>query len=58
MYAALYGVSFAYRLHHLANLICAWLVAVHWSTSGWSWARLVQVLGGSGNDEGRLKKRP
>ena len=29
IYAALYGVSFAYMLHHLVNIVCAWLVAVH-----------------------------
>ncbi|KAK0899514.1 GPI inositol deacylase [Friedmanniomyces endolithicus] len=29
LYAAVYGVSHAYRLHHLANALCAWLFAVH-----------------------------
>ena len=59
VYAGLYGVSFAYRLHHLANLICAWLVAVHFSTSASSWTRLGQLLGGTDTSEGeKLKKRP
>ncbi|KAK0844020.1 GPI inositol deacylase [Friedmanniomyces endolithicus] len=31
LYAAVYGVSHAYRLHHLANALCAWLFAVHLS---------------------------
>ncbi|KAF2034280.1 PGAP1-domain-containing protein [Setomelanomma holmii] len=28
-YAALYGVTYAYVLHHLANLLCAWLIVIH-----------------------------
>ncbi|KAL6708035.1 GPI inositol deacylase [Coniothyrium glycines] len=28
-YAAMYGVTYAYVLHHLANVLCAWLVVVH-----------------------------
>lgn len=31
VYAAVYGVSYAYMLHHLVNALCAWLVAVHFS---------------------------
>ena len=60
MYAALYGVSFAYRLHHLANLVCAWLVLVHSSTSAWSLRKVTQMLGGAdGADEkSDPKKRP
>jgi len=30
--AALYGVSYAYYLHHVVNIFCAWLVVVHLST--------------------------
>lgn len=29
VYAAVYGVSYAYVLHHLVNLVAAWLVIVH-----------------------------
>lgn len=29
VYAAVYGVSYAYMLHHLVNIGCAWLVAIH-----------------------------
>jgi glycosylphosphatidylinositol deacylase len=29
LYAAIYGVTYAYRLHHLLNLLAAWLFAVH-----------------------------
>jgi len=29
LYAAIYGVTYAYRLHHLLNILAAWLFAVH-----------------------------
>ena len=32
-YAAVYGVTFAYRLHHLANIVALWLVCLHFSTT-------------------------
>jgi glycosylphosphatidylinositol deacylase len=32
-YAAVYGVTYAYVLHHLANILCAWLVAIHFDSS-------------------------
>lgn len=38
-YAAVYGVTYAYVLHHLANILCAWLVAIHFHPSGQSPAR-------------------
>src|SRR5437870_3157329 len=28
-YAAIYGVTYAYLLYHLANILCAWLVLIH-----------------------------
>lgn len=35
-YAAVYGVTYAYVLHHLANILCAWLVGIHVDASGLS----------------------
>jgi glycosylphosphatidylinositol deacylase len=32
-YAAVYGVTYAYVLHHLANMLCAWLVAIHFDVA-------------------------
>lgn len=33
--ASIYGVSYTYILHHLVNVICAWLVCVHiWGSGG------------------------
>ncbi|KAH3996450.1 GPI inositol-deacylase [Parastagonospora nodorum] len=56
-YAAVYGVTYAYVLHHLANILCAWLVAIHFDTSGLAFedsSEGVEVVGGG--SEG--KKRP
>ncbi|ROW09481.1 hypothetical protein VMCG_02423 [Cytospora schulzeri] len=41
VYAAIYGVSYGYMIHHLVNIVAAWLVIVHatadsWSLAGWS----------------------
>ncbi|KAL9020203.1 MAG: hypothetical protein Q9185_002573 [Variospora sp. 1 TL-2023] len=33
VYAAVYGVSYAYLLHHLVNGVAAWLVALHFSST-------------------------
>lgn len=32
-YAAVYGVTYAYVLHHLANILCAWLITIHFDVS-------------------------
>ena len=57
VYAAVYGVTFAYLLHHLANILCAWLVSLHLSTSSFSLSRLSRILDGVG-PESHVKKRP
>lgn len=31
VYAAVYGVTYAYRLHYLANIVALWLVILHFS---------------------------
>lgn len=33
LYAAIYGVTYAYRLHHLLNILAAWLFAIHVSSN-------------------------
>lgn len=57
LYAAVYGVTYAYRMHHLVNTLCAWLVLVHLSNSPASLAKLGQYLSGSATG-GETKKRP
>ena len=34
LYAAIYGVTYAYRLHHLVNALCAWLVVLQLVNGG------------------------
>ena len=59
VYAAVYGVTYAYALHHIVNLICAWLVAVHFSGSEVSLKDLSHILeGGNDGDDRGAKKRP
>lgn len=36
LYAAIYGVSYAYMLHYLVNLVAAWLAIVHSTSDPWS----------------------
>ncbi|KAF2401642.1 GPI inositol-deacylase-like protein [Trichodelitschia bisporula] len=56
--AAVYGVSYAYLLHHLVNILCMWFVIIHWSTSPLSFSRLFRLLDGASEVEGHPKKRP
>ncbi|USW53309.1 Putative GPI inositol-deacylase PGAP1, alpha/Beta hydrolase [Septoria linicola] len=46
LYAAVYGVTYAYRMHYLVNALCCWLFVIHLSNSG-SLARLAQHFLGS-----------
>lgn len=56
-YAAIYGVTYAYVLHHVANIICAWLVAIHFDASSLSVKRIGRVLECMDPDS-NVKKRP
>ncbi|KAH6688077.1 PGAP1-like protein-domain-containing protein [Plectosphaerella plurivora] len=49
VYAAMYGVSYAYMLHHLVNIIAVWLVALHSTANQWSLGGAGSLLG-IGND--------
>ncbi|RDL35708.1 uncharacterized protein BP5553_06320 [Venustampulla echinocandica] len=44
MYAAVYGVTYAYMLHYLVNFAAAWLVALHSSTSSWTFAGISHIF--------------
>lgn len=44
LYAAVYGVTYAYHLHPLVNALCAWLFVVHLSAGPLSLARLAAVF--------------
>ena len=62
VYAAVYGVSYAYMLHHLVNGVCAWLLAVHFSGNQFSLERLGKIIEGEDGEkksgEPHIKKRP
>jgi glycosylphosphatidylinositol deacylase len=58
-YAAIYGVTYAYILHHLVNIVAAWLVVIYFSTSGFSLSAFSRLLEGEDYvPEGDVKKRP
>jgi glycosylphosphatidylinositol deacylase len=50
VFAAMYGVSHAYILHYLVNIIAAWLVAVHSTAEPWSFAALGAMFHGSARE--------
>ena len=66
VWTALYGVSYAYTLHHAINGVAAWLVCVHLFAgdgTGMSLKSLGVVVddgvsGGSWGEEGGRKKTP
>lgn len=62
-FAAVYGVSYAYLLHHVANLFAAWLVGIYLVSGGISVRRLFRILEGDEavalDDTGHhVKKQP
>ncbi|KAI1192557.1 PGAP1-like protein-domain-containing protein [Nemania serpens] len=60
VYAAVYGVSYAYVLHYLVNLIAAWLVAVHFTNDYWVIVgiRSLFVDETSNTDDRKQNKKP
>jgi GPI inositol-deacylase len=57
VYAAIYGATYAYQLHYLANLVCFWLVAIHFSGSTLTLSGISQMLEGE-SESGHVKKTP
>ncbi|EXF78844.1 hypothetical protein CFIO01_12731 [Colletotrichum fioriniae PJ7] len=55
IYAAVYGISYAYMLHYLVNLIAAWLVVVHSTTDNWPLAGFSSIFDGHQEDRKRGK---
>jgi len=56
-YAAIYGVTYAYVLHHLANILCAWLVMIHFDASSLS-AQKINTMLQTMDPDSKGKKRP
>ncbi|KAJ5974381.1 hypothetical protein N7481_011591 [Penicillium waksmanii] len=46
MYSAVYGVTYAYLLHHLANLLAAWFVGIYLVGNNFSPRRLWRIIDG------------
>jgi len=56
VYAAVYGVTYAYMLHYLVNFVAAWLVVIHASTSSWSLAGLTSMFEPPDNNDQSRKR--
>ncbi|VBB84091.1 Putative GPI inositol-deacylase [Podospora comata] len=50
IYAAVYGISYAYTLHHLVNLVAFWLVILHSTSDSWSISGLKHLYEGDAED--------
>ncbi|KAK0645546.1 PGAP1-like protein-domain-containing protein [Cercophora newfieldiana] len=55
IYAAVYGVSYAYMLHYLVNLVAAWLVIVHATSDSWPFSGISSLYLYDGNVEDRKR---
>ncbi|EME86366.1 uncharacterized protein MYCFIDRAFT_45451 [Pseudocercospora fijiensis CIRAD86] len=49
LYAAVYGVTYAYRMHYLVNALCFWLFVIHLSNGPYSLANMAKFFSGSGS---------
>ncbi|KAI1409361.1 PGAP1-domain-containing protein [Hypoxylon sp. FL1857] len=58
IYAAVYGVSHAYMLHYLVNLVAAWLVAIHSTSDSWSLSGLSSMFDGEQAENRKQGKDP
>jgi glycosylphosphatidylinositol deacylase len=58
LYAAVYGVSYAYVLHHLVNGVCAWLVVVHFAPVLMARSGLEEQQRGAGGGGGGAPPTP
>ena len=58
LYAAVYGMTYAYRLHHMVNALCAWLLMIHACNGRLSLATMAQYLPRARSEGRNVKKRP
>ncbi|KAJ5665419.1 uncharacterized protein N7477_007867 [Penicillium maclennaniae] len=62
VYSAIYGVTYAYLLHHLANLLSAWFVGIYLVGNNFSPRRLWRIIDGdelpSESGSRHVKKKP
>ena len=55
IYAAIYGVTYVYMLHHLVNMAVVMLVILHMTGGTWSISRPGEVLNGTAGPERRKR---
>ena len=55
IYAAIYGVTYVYMLHHLVNMAVVMLVILHMTGGTWSISRAGEVLNGTAEPERRKR---
>ncbi|KXX83419.1 GPI inositol-deacylase [Madurella mycetomatis] len=55
-YAGVYGVSYAYTLHYLVNLVAFWLAILHSTSDSWSLTGLSRLYTGDAEDRKRGKE--
>lgn len=56
-YAGVWGVTYAYRLHHLVNVVVAWLVTVHFSKVKLTTSGILELFNDD-EESGASKQRP
>jgi hypothetical protein len=56
VYAAVYGVSYAYMLHYLVNIVAGWLVIIHLTADSWSLSGFTGLYEGNAEDRKRGKE--
>lgn len=58
LYAAVYGISHAYMLHYLVNIIAGWLVVLHSTNDSWSLSGFSAIFEGSTGEVHKDGKGP
>lgn len=58
LYAAVYGVSYAYKLHYLVNMIAAWLVIIHSTSESWTLTGVGSFFDGASPHDTKRGKTP
>jgi hypothetical protein len=58
LYAAMYGVSHAYMLHYLVNIVAAWLVVLHSTNDPFSLSGLGAIFESNSNPDRKEGKTP
>ena len=58
IYAGVYGVTYAYVLHYIVNIVCAWLTALHFTNPSLTTWSMGSILFGKTDMEAGTEKNP